>query len=105
MKTSRYTHRDLDLFNFHKQPLQDGWRVNDVWLEAGVIPTAPETGMDSYSSNYIMGFDYQFYICGLFQNNKFEIGSRDDFINLKDILLLVLTSEFARKKKVFMAVS
>lgn len=38
-------------------------------------------------------------------DNRFEIGNRKDLLNLKDVLLTAVTSEFTPRKKNFVSVS
>lgn len=102
VKECRANFLENDLYNLRRYPLYDEWRVNDMWMIAGVLPISSK---DITAADVIISFDYHFYIRGAFMDNRFEIGNRNDLLNLKDVLLTAVTSEFTGRKKVFLSVS
>lgn len=101
VKECRAKFSDSDLYDLHKHPLVDEWRVHDMWVAGGILPSSPNYLAPGET---IISFDYHFYILGAFMDQRFEIGNREDFLKLKDVLLMAVTSEFTPRKKIFFSV-
>lgn len=101
VKECRTNFSESDLFNLHRHPMVDEWRVHDMWLVAGVLPTPPNYMVPSETIN---SFEYHFYIRGAFMDQMFEIGNREDLLKLKDVLLTAVAAEFSARKKIFVSV-
>lgn len=101
MKECRRKFLGSDLFDLQQHSLFDEWRVNDMWVIGGILPMPPAYLAGTAE---IIAFDYHFYIRGAFLDQTFEIGNRENFLGLKDVLLNAVTSEFTPRKKIFVSV-